>query len=85
MKNKVHIKCDYNYGSVSSGIRRPIDFSFDLDLLPGYKIFCEPGTKHHENFLSLLTIIFFFMENIEWRKIDFIGETKTFTIIILII
>ena len=46
-KNKVHKKNDCNYESVSNGIRRPISFSFALDILPGYEKFCEPETTHH--------------------------------------
>ena len=46
--NKIHLKCDCIDGSVLNGIRQPILFSFVLDKLPGYKVFCEPETIHYK-------------------------------------
>ena len=47
--NKIHLNCDCFDGSVLNGIRQPILYSFVLDKLPGYKVFCEPGTIHYKN------------------------------------
>ena len=46
--NKIHLKCDCIDGSVLNVIRQPILFSFVLDKLPGYKVFCEPETIHYK-------------------------------------
>ena len=43
---KIHLKCDCIDGSVVDGVRQPILYSFVLDKLPGYKVFCEPETIH---------------------------------------
>ena len=59
--NKIHFKCDVIDGSVVDGIRQLIWFSFVLDKLPGYKVFCEPETIHYKktNKSVLNTITFF--------------------------
>ena len=44
--NKIHLKCDIIDGSVVNGLRQPILYSFVLDKLPGYKVFCESETIH---------------------------------------
>ena len=46
--NKIHLKCDVIDGSVVNGIREPILFSFVLDKLAGYKLFCEPEKIDYE-------------------------------------
>ena len=46
--NKIHLKCDCIDGSIQDGIRQPILFSFVLDKLSGYKIFCELETIHYK-------------------------------------
>ena len=46
--NKIHLKCDCIDGSVVNGLRQPIFYSFVLDKLPGYKVFCEPETVHSQ-------------------------------------
>ena len=38
--------CDVFDGNLVNGIREPILFSFVLDKLAGYKIFCELETLH---------------------------------------
>ena len=59
--NKIHLKCDVIDGSVLNGVRQPILYSFVLDKLSGYKVFCEPETIHYKkvNRSVLKTIIFF--------------------------
>ena len=46
-ENKVQLKHDCNYGSVSNGVRRPIVFGFELNKFLSFKTFCEPETTHH--------------------------------------
>ena len=46
--NKKHLKCDVIDGSVVSGIRQPITYSFVLYKPFGYKVFCEPETIHYK-------------------------------------
>ena len=43
---KIHLIGDCIDGSVVIGLRQPILYSFVLDKLPGYKVFCEPETFH---------------------------------------
>ena len=46
--NKIHLKCDCIDGSVVNGLRQSILYSFVLDKLPGYEVFCEPETIHYK-------------------------------------
>ena len=46
--DKMHLKCDVIDGSFQNGLRQPILFSFVLDKLPGYKLFCKPETIHYK-------------------------------------
>ena len=46
--NKIHLRADVFDGSVVNGTRQPIFYSFVLDKLPGYKIFCEPERIHYK-------------------------------------
>ena len=79
--NKIHLKCDSIHGSVLNGIRHPILFSFVLDKLPGYKVFCEPETIHYKKInKSVLHTITFYLENDNNEIIDFNQETLTFTL-----
>ena len=45
--DKILLKWDIIDGSVVNGLGQPILFSFVLDKLPGYKVFCEPKTIHY--------------------------------------
>ena len=79
--NKIHLKCDCIDGSVVSGFRQPILFSFVLDKLPGYKVSCEPETIHYTKInKSVLNTITFFLEDDNNEKVNFNGETLTFTL-----
>ena len=51
--NKIYWKCDIIDGSVVNGLRQPILYSFVLDKLPGYKVFCEPETVHYKKKTNL--------------------------------
>ena len=79
--NKIHLKCDCIDGSVLNGIRQPILFSFILDKLPGYKVFCEPETIHYKKInKSVLNTITFYLEDNDRKEVNFNGETLTFTL-----
>ena len=79
--NKIHLKCDVIDGSLVDGIRRPILYSFVLDKLPGYKVFCEPETIHYKKInKSVLNTITFYLEDDNNEEVDFNGETSTFTL-----
>ena len=79
--NKIRLKCYCIDGSVLNGIRQPILFSFVLDKLPGYKVFCEPETIHYKKInKSVLNTITFYLEDDNNEKVDFNQETLTFTL-----
>ena len=46
--DKIPLKCDVFDGSFRNGLRQPILFSFVLDKLPGYKLFCKPETIQYK-------------------------------------
>ena len=75
------MKCDIIDGSVLNGVRQTILYSFVLDKLPGYKVFCEPGTIHYEKInKSVLNTITFYLEDDNDEEVDFNRETLTFTL-----
>ena len=79
--NKIHLKCDCIDGSVVNGLRQPILYSFVLDKLPGYKVFCQPETIHYKKIRkSVLSTIPFYLENDNNEEVDFNGETMNFTL-----
>ena len=75
------MKCDCNNGSVVSGIRESILFSFILDKPSGYEKFCEPETflykKVNESFLNTKS---FHLEGNKNEKSNFRQEFLTFTL-----
>ena len=46
--NQIHLKCDFTEGSIVSGLRQPLFFSFVLDKPSGYKVFLMPKTIHYQ-------------------------------------
>ena len=79
--NKMHLKCDVIDGSVVDGLRQPILYSFVLDKLPGYKVFCEPETIHFKKInKSVLNTTTNYLESDNNEEVDFNGETLTFTL-----
>ena len=79
--NKIHLKCDIIDGSVVDGLRQPILYSFVLDKLPGYKVFCEPETIHYKKInKSVLNTITFCLEDDNNEEVNFNGEMLTFTL-----
>ena len=79
--NKIHLKSDCIDGSIQDGVRQPILFSFVLDKLAGYKVFCEPETIHYKQInKSVLNTITFYLEDDKNEEVDFNGETLNFTL-----
>ena len=79
--NKKHLKCDVIDGSVVNGLRQPILYSFVIDKLPGYKVFCEPETVHYKKLnRSILNTITFYLADDNNAEVDFNQETLTFTL-----
>ena len=79
--NKIHLKCDAIDGSVVSGVRQPIFYSFVLDKPAGYKFFCEPETIHYKKInKSVLNTITFYLEDDINKEVDLNQETLTFTL-----
>ena len=79
--NKIHLKCDCIDGSVVNGLRQPILYSFMLDKPSGYKVICEPETIHYKKInKSVLNTIMFYLEDDNNEKVNFNGETWTFTL-----
>ena len=75
------MKCDCIDGSVVNGLRQPILYSFVLDKLPGYKVFCEPETIHYKKLnKSVLDTITFYLEDDNNEEVNFNEETLTFTL-----
>ena len=60
-RNKIHSKCDVIDGSVVNVLRQPILFSFILNKLIEFKVFCEPETIYYKKInKSVLNTITFF-------------------------
>ena len=78
--DKVHLKCDCFAGSIVNGIREPILYSFALDQPPGHKIYKEPKVKLFKKIIkSVLSHITFYLEDDDFKAVDFNGETISFT------
>ena len=75
------MKCDIIDGSVVDGLRQPILYSFVLDKLSGYEVFCEPETILYIKIIkSILKIKIFYLEDKKNQEVNFNGETLTFTL-----
>ena len=78
--DKIHLKCDCIQGSIVNGIREPILYSFALSSPPGYKIYKEPRIKLFKKInKSVLSHITFYLEDDDYKPVDFHGETISFT------
>ena len=78
--DKVHVKCDCIDGSIMNGIREPILYSFALDQPPGYKIYKEPKVKLFKKInKSVLSHITFYLEDDDYKPVDFNNEIVLFT------
>ena len=45
---KVNLNSNVVDGSLVNGLREPILYSFVLDKLPGFKVFCQPEALHYK-------------------------------------
>ena len=78
--DKVHLKCDCIDGSIMNGIREPILYSFSLDQPPGQKIYKEPKVKLFKKInKSILSHITFYLEDDDYKPVDFNNEIVLFT------
>ena len=78
--DKVHLKCDCIDGSIMNGIREPILYSFSLDQPPGHKIYKEPKVKLFKKInKSILSHITFYLEDDDYKPVDFNNEIVLFT------
>ena len=78
--DKVHLKCDCIDGSIMNGIREPILYSFSLDQQHGHKIYKEPKVKLFKKInKSILSHITFYLEDDDYKSVDFNNETISFT------
>ena len=73
------MKCDVIDGSIVSGLRQPILFSFVLDKPTCYKVFCEPEKILYKKNKSVWNTVTFHLEDDNNEKVDFNPETSTFT------
>ena len=75
------MNCDLIHGSIQNGLRQPILYTFVLDKPSGYKVFSEPEAIHYRNMnKSVLNTKTFYIEDDSDDKVNFIGETLTFTL-----
>ena len=78
--DKVPLKCDCIQGSIMNGSRTPILYSFALDPPPGHKIHKEPKVKLFKKVNKrLLSHITFYLEDDDYKPVDFNNETISFT------
>ena len=78
--DKVHLKADCIQGSIVNGVREPILFSFALSSPPGHKIYKEPRFKLFKKInKSVLSHITFYLEDDDYKAVDFINEIVRFT------
>ena len=77
---KIYLKSDGIDGSVVNGLRQPILYSFVLDKLPGFKVFCEPETIHYKNINKSVLNNNLFLEDDNNEEVAFNQGTLTFTL-----
>ena len=78
--DKIHLKCDCIQGSIVNGIREPILYSFALDQPPGHKLYKEPKVKLLKKINKfVLSHITFYLEDDDYKVVDFNNETISFT------
>ena len=78
--DKVHLKCDCIDGSIVNGVREPILYSLALDQPPGHKIYKEPKVKLFKKINKrVLSHITFYLEDDDYKPVDFNNEIVLFT------
>ena len=76
--NRIHLKTDVidGDGSILSGVRHPILYSFVSDKPSGYRVFCELETIYFIKINKyVLNTITFYLENHNNEQVNFNGET----------
>ena len=78
--DNVHLKCDCVDGSIVNGTREPILYSFALDQPPGRKIYKEPKVELFKKINKrVLSHITFYLEDDDYKPVDFNNEIISFT------
>ena len=78
--DKVHLKCNVVDGSIVNGVREPILYSFARDQPPGHKIYKEPKVKLSQKIKKIvLSHITFYVEDDDYKAVDFNNEIVSFT------
>ena len=78
--DKVHLKSNVVICSIVNGVRKPISYSFALDQPPGHKIYKQPKRKLYKKInKSVLSHITFYLEDDDYKAVDFNGEITSFT------
>ena len=78
--DKVHLKCDCIDGSIVNGIREPILYSFALSPPPSHKLYKKPRVRLFKKVnKSVLSHITFYLEDDDYKPIDFNNEIVSFT------
>ena len=78
--DKVHLKCNVADGSIVNGVREPILYSFALDQPRGHKIYKEPKIKLFKKINKrVLSHITFYIEDDDYKPVDFNNEIVSFT------
>ena len=78
--DKIHLKCDCIQGSIVNRVREPILFSFASSSPPGHRIHIEPRVKLFKTVnKSVLSHITFYLEDDDYKPVDFNNEIISFT------
>ena len=78
--DKVHTQCNVVDGLIVNGIPEPILCSFALSVPPAHKIHNQPRVKLFKKVnKAVLSHITFFLEDDDYKALDFNGETISFT------
>ena len=75
----MHLKTDCIQGSIVSGVREPIFYSFALNSPPGHKLYEERRTKVLKKNKSVLSRIIFYLKDDNHKHFGFNNETISFT------
>ena len=82
--DKNHLKADCINGSKVNGVRGPILYSFASDKSPGHKICEEPRIKLFKKVnKSVLSHITFYLEDDDYKPVDFSNRTINSTCLLV--
>ena len=77
---KVHLKADCIPGTIVNGVGQAILYKFAIDQPPGYKFFKKSKVKLFEKInKAVLSHITFYLEEDDYKAVNFNGETISFT------